>query len=336
VYSNPLEAAGDDRVGVLMVNLGTPEAPTAAAVRRYLRQFLSDPRVVELPRWLWLPILHGVVLPLRPVRSARAYERIWTGTGSPLLVISRRQRQGLEELLRSRHGDRVDVELAMRYGEPSIRTALARLAANGHGRILVLPMYPQYSCSTTASVFDAVFAELSGWRRLPQIRTVDDWHDDDDYVEALAQSILEHRAGGGGERMLLFSFHGTPKRYRGAGDPYHDQCHVTAQRVARRLDLAEDHWRLSFQSRFGRAPWLEPYTDETLESLARDGAAVDVICPGFSADCLETLDEIDIEDRQRFLAAGGREFGYSGALNDRPRHIEALAAIVGRHVQGWV
>ncbi len=337
--------AGDDGfthgrtagVGVLLTNLGTPDAPTSAALRRYLREFLSDPRVVELPRPLWWLILNLFVLPLRPRRSAALYRKIWTEEGSPLLVIARRQAEGLGRLLAQHHGPPVEVELGMRYGQPSIADGLRRLAGRGCRRILVLPLYPQYSSATIGSTFDAVAAELSRWRWVPELRTVSGYHDDPGYVAVVAASIRERWAADGEPDRLLFSFHGIPRRTFLAGDPYFCHCQKTARLTAEALSLAPDRWQVSFQSRFGREEWLQPYTDETLARLGAAGVGtVDVVCPGFAADCLETLEEIAMLNRDVFLGAGGGRYRYLPALNDRPDHLGALAALAGRHLAGWV
>jgi ferrochelatase len=327
------------RTVVLLVNLGTPEAPTARAVRRYLRQFLSDPRVVEIPRLVWWPILYGLVLTLRPRRSAAKYATIWTPQGSPLKLYS--EQQAL--LLRGYLGDRgldVDVRLAMRYGEPSIASVLADLRGAQAERILVVPLYPQYSGSTTASVFDAVGAVLARTRNVPELRTIRHFHDDPGYIEVLKNSVLAHwgkhgRAPDEGGKLVM-SFHGVPRRALELGDPYHCECQKTARLLAEALGLAKDEYLVTFQSRFGRAEWLQPYTAQTLAALARQGTArVDVICPGFVADCLETLEEIALEGKQTFLSAGGKRFHYIACPNDRPDFIRALTDLAARHLQGW-
>ena len=325
-----------DCLGVLMVNLGTPDAPTPQALRRYLRQFLSDPRVIELPRWKWLPILEGIVLRTRPRRVAKAYAEIWTEEGSPLMAISRKQQAALEEVLARRARGRIRVALGMSYGNPSIESALAELREAGARRIILLPMYPQYSGSTTASVVDAVFAELSRWRWIPEFRMIQHYADDSAYIRALAASIREYRAEHGSGELLLFSFHGVPRRYLDNGDPYHCLCHKTARMVAEELGLGSDEWMVTFQSRFGSEPWLQPYTDETIQSLGRKGMRrIDAVCAGFSADCLETIEEIAGENREYFEEAGGEALHYIPCLNDREDHIEALADLVMRHCGGW-
>ena len=335
--SESLPEGAASGVGVLLTNLGTPDAPEPAALRRYLAEFLWDPRIVSLPRPLWWLILHGVILRLRPRRAARAYASIWTEEGSPLMVISRRQAQALGKALAKACGREIPVVLGMRYGSPSIGEALEALRGAGARRILVLPLYPQYSSATTASTFDAVAAVLRQWVALPALHMINDYHDQGWYIEALAQRIRSQRKEAAAGRLLLFSFHGMPRRTRDAGDPYERQCRETARRVAQALGLDDDHWRLSFQSRFGREEWLKPYTDETLRELAAAGVTeVDVVCPGFSADCLETLEEIQILNRELFLAAGGRDYRYLPALNDDPAHIAGLASMVARHLAPWL
>lgn len=325
-----------ESLGILITNLGTPDAPTPAALRRYLAEFLWDPRVVEMPRPLWWLILHGVILRIRPRRAARAYASVWTDAGSPLLAISRRQAAALQTALGEQLPGPVKVVLGMRYGTPSIATALEELRTAGVRRLLVLPLYPQYSATTGASTFDAVTAVLRGWRRLPELRFITRYHDHPAYLDAVAESIRVHRAEHPGPAKLLFSFHGLPRRYLQAGDPYHCECHATARLIAERLGLQQDDWQLAFQSRFGREEWLKPYTDHTLKAWGRAGVErVQVVCPGFSADCLETLEEIAEQNRDFFLHAGGKRFEYIPALNDSPVHITALARIVREQVCGW-
>jgi ferrochelatase len=324
-----------ERTAVLLVNLGSPDAPTPAALRRYLAEFLSDPRVVEIPRLLWWLILHGVVLRTRPRQSAAKYASIWTRDGSPLLTWSQRQAKRLLGELGQR-GHPVLVRCAMRYGQPSIGSALDTLRAEGATRILVLPLYPQYAAATTASVFDAVSSWAARARRLPEFRFVNQYHDDPGYIAALANSVQAHwRANGRGERLLM-SFHGLPARTLALGDPYHCHCHKTARLLAERLGLRDGEWIVSFQSRLGRAKWLEPYTEPTVRRLAADGVKrLDAICPGFAADNLETLEEIAIEARDAFLVAGGQEFRFIPCLNDRDDWIRALGDLTLQHLQGW-
>ncbi len=324
------------RIGVLIANLGSPTEPTPAAVRRFLAEFLWDPRVVDLPRPLWWLILNGIILRLRPGRVAKAYASVWSGEGSPLLAISCHQATALREALERRLPGRCQLELAMRYGEPSVAGALARLREAGCERVLVLPLYPQYSSSTSASTFDAVADALKRVRWYPELRHVRDYHVEPAYIAALAASVREAWAAHGRPDRLLISLHGIPQRFADEGDAYAQQCSATAAALAAELGLGEGEWLLAFQSRFGREPWLQPYTDVTLEAWGRDGVGhVQAICPGFSADCLETLEEIAVENRDTFLAAGGREYHYIPALNTRADHMEALAGLVEKHLAGW-
>lgn len=333
---NPFSHDSPETTGILITNLGTPDAPTASALRRYLGEFLWDPRVVEMARPLWWAILHGVILRIRPGRAAKAYRTVWTDAGSPLLVISRRQADGLQRTLERNLPGATQVALGMRYGSPSIRQALETLREHGARRILALPLYPQYSATTTASTLDAIGSVFRDWRWVPDFRFVAHYHDHPAYILALANSIREYREKHDSDARLLFSFHGIPKRYFLAGDPYHCECQKTARLVAEALGLDASQWGVAFQSRFGREEWLQPYTDHTLQKWARDGQRnVQIVCPGFSADCLETLEEIDAQNRELFLAAGGEQFAYIPALNDRPDHLHALAEIVSQNLQGW-
>jgi ferrochelatase len=334
--ASSFDHAAGERTGVLLVNLGTPDAPTPAAVRRYLKEFLWDPRVIEMSRPLWWLVLNGVILNVRPKRSAHAYATVWTDEGSPLLAISRRQRDALQAALGAALRGPVSVALGMRYGSPSVADALRELRDAGTRRLLVLPLYPQYSATTTASVFDAVTAELQRWRWLPELRFVNHYHDDPAYIEALAASVRQFQAAHGAPDRLLMSFHGIPRRYLLAGDPYHCECQKTGRLLAEALGLAPDRWQLSFQSRVGREEWLRPYTDETLKRWGAEGVrSVQVICPGFAADCLETLEEIALQNRDIFLTAGGKDYAFIPCLNDEPAHVDALGALVRRHLQGW-
>ena len=338
MYSAKPNARHDDipRLGILVTNLGTPDAPTASALRRYLAEFLGDPRVVEINRALWWVILHGIVLRTRPRKSAAAYAEVWEEGGSPLLTISKAQAAGIEKRLADKIDGPFSVELAMRYGNPSIRDGLRKLREKGAERILVLPLYPQYSATTVGSTYDAVFDELKKWRFIPELRLIGQYADDPGYIEALANTIREHRREHGKAEKMLFSFHGMPRRYLLNGDFYHCQCQKTARLVAEHLKLADDEWQVTFQSLFGREVWLQPYTDETVEALAKSGMKkLDVICPGFSADCLETLEEIEGENAEIFEEHGGESLRYIRALNDRDDHIEMLTNLVVDHVQGW-
>lgn len=322
--------------GVLLTNLGTPDAPTPSALRRFLKEFLWDPRVVEIPRLVWWLILNGVILRLRPKRSAATYAKIWTDEGSPLLAIAKAQSTALQQRLEERYGTAVQVEIGMRYGNPSIASALLALQEAGAQRIVVLPLYPQYSSSTTASTFDAISAELKRWRWIPELSFINHYHDEGGFIDALADSVKEHWAKHGQAERLLMSFHGTPKKMHLSGDPYFCQCHKTARLLSEKLELNEDQWQLCFQSRFGKAEWLTPYTDKTLEAWGKAGVrSVDVVCPGFSADCLETLEEMDMLNREAFLAAGGEQYHYIPALNVRDDHIAVMDGLVDRHLQAW-
>jgi protoporphyrin/coproporphyrin ferrochelatase len=330
-----LQHGGTAGTAVLLVNLGTPDAPTAPAVRRYLRQFLSDPRVIEIPRAIWLPILHGIVLATRPAKSARKYARIWTTEGSPLKVHTERQARLLRERL-GREGAPVPVDYAMRYGKPSIPDALDRLRAQGRGRILVLPLYPQYAASTTGSTLDEVARFLQRTRNAPEIRTIKHYHDHPAYLAALAAGVREYWDRSGTPDKLVMSFHGLPRYTHEKGDPYYEECRGTARLLAQALQLSDDRWQIAFQSRFGAAEWLQPYTAATLEAYGRQGVGrVDVVCPGFVSDCLETLEEIGIEGKEVFLGAGGREFHLLPCLNEHSDWIAALAAIASTQLRGW-
>ncbi len=322
------------RAAVVLLNLGTPQAPTASAVRRYLAQFLWDPRVIELPRWMWWPILQ-VILLIRPRRSAHAYAQIWTDAGSPLLVYTRALAQGLGARLRE-GGASVEVREAMTYGEPSVSQVMAELSRSGTRRVLVVPLYPQYSGSSTGAAIDALADALKRLRWPPETRWVGDYHDDPAHIEALARSVEAHWRVHGQAQRLLLSFHGIPQRYVDAGDPYFAQCRVTAQRLRERLGLAEEQMVMAFQSRVGREAWIMPYTEEVLRDLPAQGVrAVQVLCPGFAVDCLETLEEIAIRNRDDYLAAGGERFEYIPALNASDDHVAMLARLVAQHTLGW-
>ena len=334
--TEPALAHGSEpRTAVLLCNLGTPDAPTPAALRRYLRQFLSDPRVVEIPRILWWPILHGIILRLRPAKSARKYAKIWTPEGSPLLVWTDKQAKMLRGYLGERGHD-VLVRFAMSYGNPGVGAVLDELKARGVARVLVLPLYPQYSGPTTGSVIDAIGAWAKRIRTLPEMRFVNHYHDDAGYISALARSVSDHWQTHGRPDRLVLSFHGVPKRTLLLGDPYHCECLKTARLLTERLGLPADMVNVTFQSRFGKAEWLQPYTEPTLVALAKGGVArVDVLCPGFAADCLETLEEVAGEVREAFLHAGGKEFHCIPCLNARHEWLVALADLAIRNLQGW-
>lgn len=325
------------KVGVLLANLGTPDEPRPAAVRRYLKQFLSDRRVVEIPRAIWWLILNGIILNVRPRKSAAKYALIWTEQGSPLLVHTREQAKRLQEKLSASIPTPISVEFGMRYGNPSIASAIGRLKAQNCTRILVIPMYPQYAASSSASALDAVWDALLHMRNVPEIRAVRSYHDHPAYIQALAESVRQHWNQHGHPDKLLMSFHGVPQYTLDKGDPYHCLCHKTGRLLAEALGLDAGQYQVTFQSRFGRAEWIKPYTQPTLETWAKEGVRrVDVICPGFAVDCLETLEEIAMECRNAFLQNGGGEFHYIPALNANATWIAALAEIAGQHLQGWV
>ncbi|MGI9237582.1 MAG: ferrochelatase [Woeseiaceae bacterium] len=331
------EHGASESVGILLVNLGTPEAPTASAVRRFLKQFLSDPRVIEYPRWLWWLILNGVILRVRPPRSAAAYRKIWTDNGSPLMLFSQEIAQNLQEKLDQRLPGSTNVALAMSYGEPSVDVAIDRLLEKGARQLLVLPLYPQYSGTTTASVIDAVARKFNRLRWVPEARFINQYHDEPGYIAALAASIREFWKENGRGTLLMFSFHGVPRQTLLDGDPYHCQCQKTARLVAEALELGDDEWVLSFQSRVGREEWLRPYTDETVEKLAKQGKSrLDVVCPGFSTDCLETLEEIAMQNAELFLKSGGEVLHYIPALNAREDHVSFLTDLIEKNLGGWL
>jgi len=313
-----------ETVGILLVNLGTPDAPTTGAVRRYLAEFLSDPRVVEMPRLLWMLILRT-----RPARTAAAYREVWTEKGSPLLTISREQEQALQQLIKQEMEQPVKVELAMRYGNPSIASGLEKLRQDNTRRIIVLPLYPQYSATTTASTFDAISRELQQWRWLPDLEFISHYHDHPAYIKALAASVKDYWQQHVTPEKLLMSFHGIPEDYHTTGDPYPDECRTTAQLLAAELGLNPEQWAVSFQSRMGRKEWVKPYTDDLLKEWGQQAVSnVHVICPGFPTDCLETIEEIGAENREYFAQAGGGDYHYIPALNSSPEHIQALTEII--------
>ncbi len=323
------------KTAILYCNLGTPDAPTAPALRRYLAEFLGDSRVVEIPKAVWWLILHGIILRVRPAKSAAKYASIWTDKGSPLLVHTRAQAEGLQQALTQR-GHHVVVRHAMRYGQPGIDTQLDALKAEGVTRVLVVPAYPQYSGTTTASVFDAFYRWGLKVRQVPEFRFVNRYHDDPGYIAALAASVRTHWQANGQGEVLVMSFHGVPERTLHLGDPYHCECMKTGRLLAEALGLPREKVRITFQSRFGKAKWLEPYTEPTLIELAQQGVKkVDVVCPGFTGDCLETLEEIQMEAREAFIHAGGETFQYIPCLNDSAEWITALTDLAERHMQGW-
>jgi ferrochelatase len=330
------EDASPERIGILLINSGTPTAPTPAAVRAFLARFLADPRVVELPRLLWLPVLWGAILPLRPRRVARKYRLIWGATGSPLRELSEQLRQELSGVLAQRMLAPLSVELGMLYSPPEVRAALERLRASGARRILVLPLFPQYSGATGGAAFDQVSAQLRRWRALPDLQLVADYHDHPGYIEALRESVATHWERRGRTGHLLMSFHGIPEDYVRGGDPYQRQCQRTARLLADELLLREGEWSVSFQSRFGPRNWLQPYTASVLAAMpARAIREVTVVCPGFAVDCLETLEEIAVENRSVFMRAGGERYEYVPALNAAAAHARCLADLIGERCRGW-
>ena len=325
------------KLGILLINLGTPTAPTAAALRPYLKEFLSDPRVIEIPRFAWWPILNILILNTRPKKSAEKYAKIWTQEGSPLLGHTQKQAKLLQGYLGERTRTPLLVDYAMRYGAPSVESVLKKLHDQGCDRILVIPLYPQYAASSTGSALDAVFAALGKMRNLPALRVVKHYHDDPGYIAALAQSVNDYWMQNGRPDQLVMSFHGVPKFSLDKGDPYHCECQKTGRLLAAHLGLTPEQYTLTFQSRFGRAEWLKPYTQATLEKLGKNGTQrVDVICPGFTADCLETLEEIAIECRTAFLTSGGKEFHYIPCLNERSDWMRALTDIALDNIHGWL
>jgi len=330
-------ASTPQRIGILVVNLGTPDSPSYLAVQRYLAEFLGDRRVIDASRWFWLPLLYGVILPLRPIRTTRNYRKVWMQGGSPLYVYSRRLVDKMEALLKDWGGDRLRVELAMTYGNPSIAGAVQRLAAQNVKRLVVLPLYPQYCSSTTAPVFDRTARVLERWRWLPETRFINDYFDDGSYIDALVASIEEHWTAHGGRSHLLLSYHGIPEIYVKEGDPYQVQAETTTRLVAARLKLGPDEYSHCYQSRFGSVVWLQPYTEDKLKELSKRGIRkITVICPSFAVDCLETLEEVAMEYREQFEALGGESFEMVPALNDRDDHARVLTDIVRRNLAGWI
>lgn len=335
--SLPHEHGQPEALGVLVINLGTPDAPTPSALRRYLKQFLSDPRVVELPRWLWWLALNAYILRVRPARSAALYRNIWTEQGSPLLLYSNDVTKAIRERLPAGASGPVAVELAMSYGNPSIGSALQKMYERNVTRIAVLPLYPQYSGSTTGSVYEAVTRALSKRRYVPAFRFINHYHDAAGYIAALAASIRDFRDRFGRGERLLFSFHGLPRQMVDNGDPYLGQCQATARLVAETLDLDDGEWQIGFQSRVGRQEWLRPYTDDTLQQWGEMGLdKVDVVCPGFAVDCLETLEEIAMRYAHLFAASGGGELRYIPALNARDDHVTFLSNLIEKNISDWL
>ncbi len=322
-----------DKLGILITNLGTPDAPKRKQLKAYLKEFLSDPRVVEVPRLIWWCVLNLVILNIRPSRSAKAYQTVWTDQGSPLLVHTQAQANKLRESLTDIYGDNVIIDFAMRYGSPSVENVVSNMLQQGVRKLIVLPMYPQYCASTTGSTFDAISQTLSKQRWVPELQFISHYHDKPDYIQAMADKIRDHWQTHERAEKLIFSYHGIPKRYLLNGDPYHCECYKTSRLIAENLGLDKDQYFTCFQSRFGREEWLKPYTDHSLKQFAADGVkSVQVVCPGFSADCLETIEEIGIENRDYFLEAGGQRYEYIPALNSDDSHIKALQSILTPYI----
>jgi protoporphyrin/coproporphyrin ferrochelatase len=335
--SSPDFRQNAERIGILLVNTGTPDSLELRDIRQYLARFLSDPRVIELPRWLWLPILHGYILRTRPRSSQAKYRKVWMADGAPLLSLSRQLRAQLASALSQRALAPFSVELGMLYSTPSVANGLLKLQQAGAQRVLVLPLFPQYCGATTGAVYDQVAQELARWRWLPELRYVSDYHDHPGYISALRDSIQSHWAQDGRTGHLLMSFHGIPEAYFDKGDPYFFKCHRTARLLADELLLKDGQWSVSFQSRLGPSKWLQPYTfDEVTRLPARGVDDVTLVCPGFAVDCLETLEEIAMENRQRFMQSGGRKFSYVPALNASPGHVQFLTDLICQHAQGWI
>ena len=319
----------NNNLGVLLVNLGTPDAPTVPAVKRYLAEFLSDPRIIEFSKPIWQLILHGIILPIRSRQSAKRYQKIWQDHDSPMRAIAQRQTKALQRLLTDRVGEYIHVALGMTYGNPSIKAALNELNQQQIEKLIVLPLFPQYSATTTAAVFDKLGDIFKKWRNIPELHFIKNYYNHPDFIAAQAQQLQNHWEHNQRGEKLIFSFHGIPERYQRQGDPYPDQCHQCATLIANKLQLDSTQWQTTFQSRFARGKWIKPYTDSTLKQWAKQGIkAVDIVSPAFSADCLETLEELNIVNRQLFLNAGGEKYHYIPALNDQAAHIELFAVLV--------
>ena len=324
------------KTGVLLTNLGTPDEPTTPSLKKYLRQFLSDGRVIETPKAIWWLILNGIILNTRPAKSAKNYKSVWTEEGSPLLLYTKKQKELIKSHLDKKYSNLV-FDIGMRYGNPSIKKGLNNLRNQNCDRIVVLPLYPQYCAATTGSTFDAVSEELQQWRWVPSLRFIGSYYDQPLYIKALRNSIEDFWSKNKKPSKLIFSYHGIPKKYLDKGDPYHCFCRKTTRLVAEEMKLAEGSYMTTFQSRFGPAEWLQPYTDKTIESLAKDGVEnIHVISPAFSSDCLETIEELNEENREIFIENGGKEFGYIPCLNDREDHINLLTSLLENELHGWV
>jgi len=321
------------KTAVLLTNLGTPQAPTASALRTYLREFLSDPRVVEIPKLLWMVILHGIILRIRPQKSAKLYQSIWTEQGSPLMVLSDALKVKVAQKINQQYGDDVIIDIAMRYGKPDINQALNRFQEQGVDNIIVLPLYPQYAAPTTGSTFDVVVNEIKSWRWIPSLHFINGYHESELYIQALANTVHEHIAQYGKPEKLVLSYHGMPQLFVDRGDPYYYFCAKTTELLMNKLGFSTDDYVMTFQSRFGKAQWLKPYTDETLANLAKTGTKhVALISPAFSVDCLETLEELVHENKAVFMHAGGEHYHYIAALNNRDDHCAALVELLSHQL----
>ena len=329
------EHGSKDKTGVLITNLGTPDAPDAKSLRKYLNQFLSDQRVIEIPKFLWQIILKGIILQVRPRKSAANYKKIWTDNGSPLLDISKRQIEGVKKVISLKYPN-IEFALGMRYGNPSIESALKDLQNRQVRRLLVLPLYPQYCAATTGSTFDEVTNILQTWRWIPELRFINQYFEEEEYIDALATSIKNFWEKNEKPQKIVFSYHGIPKKYLTNGDPYHCFCLKTTRLVKEKMNLTDEEIITTFQSRFGRAEWLKPYTAETLKELPAQGVKnIHIISPGFSADCLETLEELEEENREYFIEAGGEKYKYIPCLNDNEKHLKFISHLIIKHTQGW-
>ena len=323
------------KIGILLTNLGTPDEPTAKSLKVYLKEFLSDTRVIETPKWIWWLILNGIILNIRPAKSAKLYKSIWAEGGSPLMVNARKQLQLTEKRFKDSHPHLV-FDLGMRYGNPSIKNALNNLRKQNCDKIIIFPLYPQYCAATTGSTFDAVAKEFLNWRWVPSLRFISNYHTNDQYINALCNSIKEYWEKNSKPKKLIFSYHGVPKKYLDKGDPYHCFCHRTTRLVREKMNLDEDLCLTTFQSRFGPAEWLQPYTDKTIEKFAKDGVDnIQIISPAFSSDCLETIEELNGENREIFMDNGGKKFGYIPCLNDKKDHIDMIETLIKSEINGW-
>ena len=324
-----------ERIGILITNLGTPDKPNKEALKTYLKEFLSDPRVIEIPRMIWQAILRLIILNLRPQKSAKLYKSIWKKEGGPLLVMLKKQKRGIKKVLQNKLKN-IKIEIGMRYGNPSIKLGLERLRSKSCRKILVLPLYPQYCAATTGSTFDKVTEILRKWRWIPEIRFVNNYFEESMYIECLIKSIKESWKKFGKAQKLIFSYHGVPKKYLLKGDPYYCFCQKTTRLVAERMKLKKKDYITTFQSRFGPGEWLQPYTDKTLEELPKKGIKkIHILSPGFSSDCLETLEELEVQNKENFLSSGGERYNYIKCLNDDPQHLKMLGFLILNHIKGW-